>query len=67
MKHPFRPLAVVLALLTLAGCGHKGPLYFPPADKNAPPPTQPVIDNTQSLEPDRNDRGAGDDSTQIIY
>jgi predicted small lipoprotein YifL len=40
MKDVCRTLAVLLTLFSLTGCGLKGPLYFPPADKNAPPPTK---------------------------
>lgn len=42
MKNVFQALAVLLTLFSLTGCGLKGPLYFPPADKNAPPPTHEV-------------------------
>lgn len=41
MKNVFKALTVLLTLFSLTGCGLKGPLYFPPADKNAPPPTKP--------------------------
>ncbi|WP_312384770.1 LPS translocon maturation chaperone LptM [Atlantibacter subterraneus] len=67
MKNVFQALAVLLTLFSLTGCGLKGPLYFPPADKKAPPPTRPVQDNTQSTNPDRNDRGQNDQPTQVIY
>lgn len=43
MKNVFKTLAVLLTLFSLTGCGLKGPLYFPPADKNAPPPTKKSI------------------------
>lgn len=33
MKRELRRAALVLILLGLYGCGLKGPLYFPPADK----------------------------------
>lgn len=39
MKNVFKTLAVLLTLFSLTGCGLKGPLYFPPADKT-PPPTK---------------------------
>jgi predicted small lipoprotein YifL len=42
MKNVFRTLAVFITMFSLTGCGLKGPLYFPPADKTAPPPTKPV-------------------------
>ena len=48
MKNVFKALTVLLTLFSLTGCGLKGPLYFPPADKNAPPPTKPVETQTQS-------------------
>lgn len=56
----FKALTVLLTLFSLTGCGLKGPLYFPPADKNAPPPTKPVETQTQSTVPDKNDRATGD-------
>ncbi|SQD08041.1 putative lipoprotein [Escherichia coli] len=40
MKNVFKALTVLITLFSLTGCGLKGPLYFPPADKNAPPPTK---------------------------
>lgn len=43
MKNVFKTLAILLTLFSLTGCGLKGPLYFPPADKNAPPPTKKSI------------------------
>ncbi|STV64063.1 lipoprotein [Klebsiella pneumoniae] len=57
MKNVFPTLAVLFAIFSLTGCGLKGPLYFPPADKTAPPPTKPVNPGIQSATPDRNDRG----------
>ncbi|ELJ5136626.1 lipoprotein [Salmonella enterica] len=60
MKNVFKTLAVLLTLFSLTGCGLKGPLYFPPADKNAPPPTKKVDSQTQSTMPDKNDRATGD-------
>ena len=65
MNKIFRPLAVLLALFSLAGL--KGPLYFPPADKTAAPPTQPVTPPIQSSSPDRNDRGDNGGPTQVNY
>lgn len=67
MKKILCSLAAVLAFASLTGCGLKGPLYFPPADEKAPPPTRPVQDNTQSTTPDRNDRGQNDRPTQVLY
>ncbi|MGU3416020.1 LPS translocon maturation chaperone LptM [Enterobacteriaceae bacterium C23F] len=70
MNNFFRPLILLAALTTLAGCGLKGPLYFPPADKadkTAAPPTQPVNPGTQSTEPTRNDRGDNGGPTQVNY
>ncbi|NYY80554.1 hypothetical protein DMH27_15530 [Raoultella planticola] len=46
-----------MAIFSLTGCGLKGPLYFPPAEKTAAPPTKPVNSGIQSSAPDRNDRG----------
>lgn len=34
MKRVTSLFAMVLALASLTGCGLKGPLYFPPADKS---------------------------------
>jgi predicted small lipoprotein YifL len=45
----------------------EGPLYFPPADKTAPPPTKPVNSGIQSSTPDRNDRGDSGGPTQVNY
>ena len=67
MNKIFRPLAVLLALSSLAGCGLKGPLYFPPADKTAPTPTKSVTPPVQSDTPDRNDRGDNGGPTQVNY
>lgn len=59
--------ATYRTLFSLTGCGLKGPLYFPPADKNAPPPTKPVETQTQSTVPDKNDRATGDGPSQVNY
>ena len=67
MKNVFPTLAVLFAIFSLTGCGLKGPLYFPPADKTAPPPTKPVNHGIQSATPDRNDRGdTGGPSSQLL-
>jgi len=65
MKDVCRTLAVLLTLFSLTGCGLKGPLYFPPADKNAPPPTQKTAPVLQSSTPDRNDRGDNGGPSQV--
>ena len=67
MKNVFRTLFVFVALCSLAGCGLKGPLYFPPADKSVPPPTKKVQSTEQELTPTRNDRGNNDGPTQVNY
>ncbi|AGB80217.1 MULTISPECIES: LPS translocon maturation chaperone LptM [Pseudocitrobacter] len=67
MKNIFRPLAVLAVLFSLTGCGLKGPLYFPPADKTAPTPTKPVDSQIQTDSPDRNDRGDDGGPTQVNY
>lgn len=67
MKNVFRALLISTALLSLAGCGLKGPLYFPPADKSAPPPTKKVESREQDLTPERNDRGIDNGPTQVNY
>lgn len=67
MKNVLSTLAVLFAIFSLTGCGLKGPLYFPPADKTAPPPTKPVNPGIQSATPDRNDRGDNGGPTQVNY
>ena len=67
MKNVCPPLAVLFAIFSLTGCGLKGPLYFPPADKTAPPPTKPVNPGIQSSTPDRNDRGDTGGPSQVNY
>ena len=67
MKNVFPALAVLLAVFSLTGCGLKGPLYFPPEEKTAEPPTKPVDSGIQSSTPDRNDRGDSGGPTQINY
>ena len=67
MKNVFPTLAVLLALFSLTGCGLKGPLYFPPADKTAPTPKKPADSGIQSTSPDRNDRGDSGGPTQVDY
>ncbi|WP_437888004.1 LPS translocon maturation chaperone LptM [Phytobacter sp. V91] len=65
MKDVCRTLAVLATLLSLAGCGLKGPLYFPPADKNTPAETQKTTPVIQSGSPDRNDRGDTGGPSQV--
>ena len=67
MKNVLPTLAVLFAIFSLTGCGLKGPLYFPPADTTAPPPTRPVNPGIQSATPDRNDRGDNGGPTQVNY
>lgn len=67
MKNVFRTLFVLIALFTLSGCGLKGPLYFPPADKSAPPPTKKVESSEQEITPVTNDRGDDSGPTQVNY
>ncbi|AZI89449.1 LPS translocon maturation chaperone LptM [Kosakonia cowanii] len=67
MKDLFRTLAVVLTLFSLTGCGLKGPLYFPPADKTAPPPTKKQESTIQPTIPNSNDRGDTGSPTQVNY
>lgn len=67
MKNVLPTLAVLFAIFSLTGCGLKGPLYFPPADKTAPPPTKPVNPGIQSATPDRNDRGDTGGPSQVNY
>ncbi|ANI85088.1 MULTISPECIES: LPS translocon maturation chaperone LptM [Kosakonia] len=67
MKDVFRAMAVLLTLFSLTGCGLKGPLYFPPADKNAPPPTKTQTSTIQPSTPDSNDRGDDGSPSQVNY
>ena len=67
MKNITRSLAMLVALLSLAGCGLKGPLYFPPADGAAPAQTRPAENNTQPSIPNNNDRGDSGGPTQVNY
>ncbi|NIG81460.1 hypothetical protein F3J34_48930 [Klebsiella sp. Ap-873] len=68
MKKIFCPLALALTLVSLTGCGLKGPLYFPPADKKATPTTHSATPE-QSIQtaPVRNSRGIDDAPTQVVY
>lgn len=68
MKKIFCALVVVTTLAALTGCGLKGPLYFPPADKEQTSTiqSQPKEDSVQTA-PVRNDRGTGDGPTQVVY
>lgn len=47
MKTRICQLALILAVTSLAGCGLKGPLYFP-QDQQAKPQTTPTTPATQS-------------------
>lgn len=38
MKNPLRLMALAFLVLGLNGCGLKGPLFYPPADKAAVKP-----------------------------
>ena len=46
MKKILCHLAMALALASLAGCGLKGPLYFPPQDKPKQTTPQPPVEQT---------------------
>ncbi|AUX95158.1 LPS translocon maturation chaperone LptM [Mixta gaviniae] len=46
MKTILCRLAMALALTSLAGCGLKGPLYFPPQDKPKQSAPQPPVEQT---------------------
>lgn len=50
MKKELRWPMAAMMVLALAGCGLKGPLYFPPADKapvDAAPPESGQVEKTQ--------------------
>ncbi len=68
MKKIFCTLVVITTLAVLTGCGLKGPLYFPSADKEQKPTTQsiPKKDTVETI-PSRNDRGTGDGPTQVVF
>ncbi|MCG8709761.1 lipoprotein [Brenneria sp. 4F2] len=54
MKKVFRRFFLALSLLTLFGCGLKGPLYFPSEGKSAAPAAQQQnADGTQQQSPAR--------------
>ncbi len=44
-------MALVLAVVSLAGCGLKGPLYFPPQEK----PKQQTTESTKKTTADQRD------------
>ena len=68
MKKIFCPLAVMLALFSLSGCGLKGPLYFPPADGKTKSASQVNAEKqAQPVTPDRNNRGTDNAPTQVVY
>ena len=68
MKKIFCPLAFMLALFSLSGCGLKGPLYFPPADGKTKSASQVSAEKqAQPATPDRNNRGTGNAPTQVVY
>ncbi|WP_310606522.1 LPS translocon maturation chaperone LptM [Buttiauxella brennerae] len=68
MKKIFCPLALMLVLFSLSGCGLKGPLYFPPADGKTKPASQVTpAKQPQSTTPDRNNRGTDNAPTQVVY
>ncbi|WP_058911782.1 LPS translocon maturation chaperone LptM [Entomohabitans teleogrylli] len=66
MKNMASKLAVMLVLLNLAGCGLKGPLYFPPQDNKPAGVEKAPAPVLQSGEPARNDRAQGNGPTQVI-
>ncbi|MBP2195956.1 LPS translocon maturation chaperone LptM [Pantoea cypripedii] len=53
MRQLISQLGMVLALVSLSGCGLKGPLYFPPKD-------QPQKTNTQVTEQQQKAASAAD-------
>nr|WP_244182407.1 lipoprotein [Xenorhabdus beddingii] len=48
MKKQLRWSLTIITLLSLTGCGLKGPLYFPPAEASA---TQPPVNNVDRAQP----------------
>ena len=64
MKKVISLLAMALAVTSLAGCGLKGPLYFPPKDqpKKQQAPTEPQ--KADASKADVNGLVTGDSSAQ---
>ncbi|HHR5901767.1 TPA: LPS translocon maturation chaperone LptM [Providencia alcalifaciens] len=57
MKKSLFGLSALLVLLTLSGCGLKGPLYFPPEDNAAAPAksdVKPKAPSSSNKEPAAN-------------
>ncbi|NDL64411.1 LPS translocon maturation chaperone LptM [Acerihabitans arboris] len=50
MKNPLRLVVLAFLVLGLNGCGLKGPLYYPPADKAAAKP-KPKLTTTSAQTP----------------
>lgn len=48
MKKSLYALGALIVLLTLSGCGLKGPLYFPPEEQAASAQTSDVQPKAQS-------------------
>ncbi|MBC8952143.1 OmpA/MotB protein [Xenorhabdus miraniensis] len=49
MKKQLRWSLTIITLLSLAGCGLKGPLYFPPAEASA---TQAPVKKVDKVQPE---------------
>ncbi|MTD29277.1 LPS translocon maturation chaperone LptM [Erwinia sorbitola] len=63
MKKRICQLALILAATSLAGCGLKGPLYFP-KDEQAKPPTTQTTPATQSGNQAQQPATIGEQSVQ---
>lgn len=50
MRQMIRQLGLALALVGLAGCGLKGPLYFPPPEQPKKTTTQPTEQQQQAAK-----------------
>ncbi|TWD36871.1 lipoprotein [Pantoea sp. SJZ147] len=68
MKKVISLLAMTMALISLAGCGLKGPLYFPPQDtpkQTAPTPASTQKQKTDASKADVGGLVTGDSSSQM--
>ncbi|MEG3111260.1 MULTISPECIES: lipoprotein [unclassified Pantoea] len=64
MKKVISLLGIALALTSLAGCGLKGPLYFPPKDKPQTQKTPTESQKTEASKADVSGLVTDDSSTQ---
>jgi predicted small lipoprotein YifL len=65
MKNPLRLLMLAFLVLGLNGCGLKGPLYFPPAEKAVKSP-QPTSKATPSQVQTANPGASGQTTSGTV-